>query len=112
MEIFHLGSSCGRRALIVVCCLLMGPALEAQFAVTSPSIMDAIRPADDFATLILQDPWDMNERTDIGWFTYGIDQPYSNLTNISLSNGIFSAIGTTDSPNFWLLDTGLPGTAP
>ena len=54
----------------------------------------------------------MNERTDLGWFTFGIDQPLSNLTNINFSNGIFSATGTTSSPNFWLLDTGLPDTAP
>jgi hypothetical protein len=111
MDISHL-ESCGRSALIVICCLLLAPALEAQFAVTSPSTMDAIRPADDFATLTFQDAWDMNERTDLGWFTYSVDQPPSNLTNISVANGIFSAIGTTSSPNFWLLDTGSPGTAP
>ena len=31
--------------------------------------------AEDFASRVLQDPWDMNERTDFGWFLDGSDSP-------------------------------------
>ena len=54
----------------------------------------------------------MNERTDLGWFTFGVDQPPSNLANINFANGIFSATATASQPNFWLLDSYVPGTAP
>ena len=33
--------------------------------------------AEDFATRSFQDPWDMNERTDFGWFLHGADQSQS-----------------------------------
>ncbi len=51
----------------------------------------------------------MNQMTDLGWYTYGVDQPVSNLTNIAFSGGIFSATSSSSVPgsgfpNFWLLD--------
>jgi hypothetical protein len=48
----------------------------------------------------------MTEWTDLGWFTLGIDQPSANLSGISFSGGIFSAVSSLNDPNFWLLDTG------
>src|ERR1700726_5119511 len=59
--------------------------------VTAPSANETIKAADDFATQAFQDPWDMSQMTDLGWFTYGVDAPPSNLTNIAFSGGIFSA---------------------
>jgi len=84
-----------------------------QITVTSPATTDTLMPADEYASQILQDPWDMNERTDIGWYTEGVDQPYSNLTNLSFSGGIFSSLSNSAAnPNFWLLDTANPTAAP
>jgi hypothetical protein len=68
--------------------------------------------ADDFATRAFQDPWDMNERTDLGWFLNGLDDPQSNLTNVSFSGGVFSA--TTASVNqaqVFLLESAIIGSA-
>src|SRR5437667_919707 len=84
----------------------------AQITVTAPAVNETIRAADDYATLAFQDPWDMNQWTDLGWYTFGIDQPYSSLTNINFSGGIFSATSTTSNPNFWLLDTYTLGSEP
>jgi len=79
---------------------------------TAPATTDVVRPADDFATQAFQDPWDMNQRTDIGWFTFGVDNPPSNLQNPMVANGIFSAVSLNTDPNFWVLDTGVPSAAP
>jgi hypothetical protein len=84
--------------------------------VTAPAANETIKAADDFATLTFQDPWDMSQMTDLGWYTYGVDAPSSNLSSFSFSGGIFSA--TTSSsvpgsgfPNFWLLDPIAPTSA-
>jgi hypothetical protein len=66
--------------------------------------------AEDFASRAFQDPWDMNERTDLGWFLNGIDPPVSDLTNVSFANGLFSAT-TGTSPNVFLLESGNPQAA-
>lgn len=66
--------------------------------------------AEDFATRVLQDPWDMNERTDFGAFLDGSDSPLPDLTNVSFSGGVFSAT-TGTSPNVFLLETRNPNAA-
>ena len=53
----------------------------------------------------------MNEHSDLGWFTFGADQPAVNLSGISVSGGVLSANPTNNDPNFWLLDTFIPGSA-
>src|SRR5882757_8473709 len=87
------------------------PASFAQVTVTAPSTNTMIRAADDYATQAFQDPWDMNQWTDLGWFTFGIDAPPANLSSISFTNGIFSAT-TASTGNFWLLDPFLTGSSP
>jgi hypothetical protein len=79
---------------------------------TAPATTEAIRPADDFATQAFQDPWDMSQRTDIGWFTFGVDSPPSNLQSPTVASGIFSAVSANADPNFWALDTGHLDAAP
>src|SRR5262245_47712281 len=79
---------------------------------STPATAEVIRPADDFATQTFQDPWDMNQRTDIGWYTFGVDSPPSNLQNMTFLNGIFTALSANADPNFWALDTGSPDAAP
>ena len=97
-----------RTVLFAVLALAFACSAAAQ-TVTAPATNITFKAADDFATETFQDPWDMSQMTDLGWYTYGVDQPASNITNIAFSGGIFSA--TTDStvpgsgyPNFWLLD--------
>ena len=90
---------------------MIGSTAAAQLIVTSPASVEVIRAADDFASRTFQDPWDMNQRTDLGWYTFGVDGPQSNLSGISFAGGVFSATSSTNDPNFWLLDTGNPFAA-
>jgi hypothetical protein len=70
-----------------------------------------IKSAADFASEKFQDPMDMNEQTDLGWFIFDkVSGSKSNLSNISFSNGIFSASATSPGPEIQLLETGVPGT--
>ncbi len=50
---------------------------------------------DDYATMVLGDPWDMNEFTDISQYLNQSGQA-SVVTNVSVSNGIFSATSVGD----------------
>ncbi|MCM3881618.1 MAG: GPI anchored serine-threonine rich family protein [Vicinamibacterales bacterium] len=70
----------------------------------------SVASAEDFAARTFQDPWDMNERTDFGWFLNGSDNPLPELSNVSFASGIFSAT-TAVSPNVFLLETGNPYAA-
>src|SRR5215203_1792518 len=51
----------------------------------------SVRAADDFATRAFQDPWDMSQRTDLGWWTFGTDTASgANFVNPTYANGLFS----------------------
>ena len=77
--------------------------------VTAPTVNETLKAADDFATQTFQDPWDMNQMTDLGWYTYSVDAPPSNLASFSFSGGIFTATGNGSTPpNIWLLDLNPP----
>jgi hypothetical protein len=97
--------------LLPLAVILAGIA-DAQITVTQPSANTVFRAADDYATQAFQDPWDMKQWTDLGWYTYGVDQPPSNLTGFSFAGGMFSATSTSTNPNFWLLDTFTPNSVP
>ena len=72
----------------------------------------AVRSGDDFATRAFQDPWDMNERTDLGWWVNGADDPAHGLQNPpAFSGGEFIATSTNANPNVFLLETGNPNAA-
>jgi hypothetical protein len=94
----------GVTVIVIVCALYSPQRVFAQSVTLAGS--SAVASAEDFATRVLQDPWDMNKRTDFGWFLEGADPPDPNLTNISFTNGIFSAT-TGTSPNLFLLETGI-----
>src|SRR5258707_407135 len=97
--------------LFLVSALLCTPArLLAQTPTVTLGGTAAVASAEDFATRTFQDPWDMNERTDLGWFLYGSDNPSPDLTNGSVSGGNFSPT-TGTSPNLFLLETGIPFAA-
>jgi hypothetical protein len=72
-------------------------------------------PFREYATRELGDPWDMSERTDIGWLTWGVDSPPHNLSTLGMSvdannNFYFTAQTATASPSFFTLDSWQPGT--
>lgn len=95
-----------RKPFVITAALVLATArVTSAQTITSPSGTVVVASADDYATRILQDPWDMNERTDLGWFTFGEPTLPSNLSNMSFANGIFSATPTLDDSFFWLLDT-------
>ena len=94
---------------VFVCAVLCAPVrLLAQSVTLNGSV--AVASAEDFATRSFQDPWDMNERTDFGWFLYGADPPAPDLINPSFSGGLFHAT-TGTNPNLFLLETGNPFAA-
>jgi len=71
------------------------------------AVTDAVSEGKDFATLVLRDPWDMSEDTDISQYINS-DGQYNQLQNIQVTNGIFSSKSTTDRFNakFYLLFPG------
>ena len=67
----------------------------------------AVASANDFATTVFQDPWDMNQRTDVGWWLNSVDAPYAGFATSTFANGLFSGTVRAD-PNVWLLESGSP----
>ncbi len=58
----------------------------------------------------------MKQRTDIGFFTWGIDQPTSNMTGKKITtdtwgNDVFQGTPSTSDPSFFVLDPFTPGAA-
>ncbi|MDH7513978.1 MAG: hypothetical protein QHH14_13610, partial [Clostridiales bacterium] len=92
--------------------------LSSQISVTSPSSREDIKACADYADEVLLDRWDMNERTDLGWRIYNTyELPLSYLTNITFSNGLFSARSErvpgwpepiTSDVNITILDSAYP----
>jgi hypothetical protein len=102
-----------RTAVIVIAVhLFVIPASTSAQTVTSPSGAVAVPTSGDFFSTAFQDSADMNHRTDIGWFAYGVDQPRGNLSGISFANGVFSATAASNDPNIFLLETGNPFSVP
>jgi hypothetical protein len=93
--------------LLAVAVLCPVPAAAQMVTSVGASI---VAPANDFATQAFQDPWDMNERTDLGCFLYSTDQPGSGFTSLGFANGVFSGT-TAGSSNFFLLESGNPNAA-
>jgi hypothetical protein len=93
-------------AIVFVCdrALLLAQSVTPQGSLSVAS-------ADEYASQVLQDPWDMNQRTDFGWFLNGADQPLPQLTAASFSNGIFTASISGQSPNLFLLEPRNPEAA-
>ena len=90
-----------------------------QITVTAPAAKVTVKAAPDYATEVLHDRWDMNQRTDLGWRIFNtVEMPLSNLSNISFSGGLFTATsvpaspGSPDSdPNISILDSAYLGAA-
>ena len=101
------------RALMYICFFCFTLYCHPQITVTSPASDLTYASAADYATMSFQDPWDMNQRTDLGWFIFNeLNQlPYPYMENISFSGGMFTADSTTNGPNIFVLDTGITTTA-
>lgn len=96
--------------------LSLGSSLAGAQTITSPTSAKTIVPWDEYATQVIRDPWDMSDRTDIGFFTWGLDQPTSNMTSKQMAadtfgQTIFTAAPITNDPSIFLLDSYSPGTA-
>jgi len=102
--------------------LVINRAAWAQTLTSGPtSGQTTVLPAKDYASYAWQDAWDMDKRTDIGWLTWGVDQPISQMTWKQMSNCSIGVTGCatfqflpneTAQPMFWLLDTWQPGSSP
>jgi len=106
------------RRIASVACLVLGlsttPTLAQTITVTAPtSGANAVASANDFATQAFQDPWDMSERSDPGWWLHSVDIPSNGFSGVSFGGGVFSGtIAPNSVPNLWLLETGLPNVPP
>jgi hypothetical protein len=98
-----------RIALVAATAIFCTPASLLGQSVTLNGSLN-VAAAEDYATRSFQDPWDMNDRTDLGWFLHGTDQPASQMSNVSFGGGIFSAT-TGSGANVFLLETGNPEAA-
>jgi hypothetical protein len=109
--------SCGFLSLFFI--LVFAAAGWGQITVTAPAAKITVKAAPDYATEVLHDRWDMNQRTDLGWRIFNtVEAPVSNLSNISFAGGLFTATsipaspGSPDSdPNISILDSAYPGAA-
>jgi hypothetical protein len=92
--------------LVALALLWSGDAVAGPYAVNRPATPVSTSAAIDFATIAVQDPWDMSGRLDVGAFLGTKDAPASGFTDISFGGGIFSARTTANDANLFLLDTG------
>src|SRR5678815_1397950 len=72
--------------------LSLGASLAGAQTITSPASAKTIVPWDEYATQVIRDPWDMKDRTDIGFFTWGLDQPTSNMTSKQMATDTFLSL--------------------
>ena len=80
----------------------------AQYSNVSPtgSTVIQVKAADDFATRAFQDPWDMSQRTDVGWWTWGVDTAAAgNFANPSVANGVFTGSLNGGAATLFLLES-------
>ncbi len=99
------------RAFLLLAVVLCAPAALLAQTVTLGGNVN-VASAADFATQSFRDPWDMNERTDLGWHLNGVDAPTSNLTNVSFGGGVFTGTASGVESNVFLLETAIIGSAP
>jgi hypothetical protein len=97
--------------LYVVAASLYAAPAAAQFTITAPTGATPInvRAADDFATRAFQDPWDMSQRTDVGWWTFGTDTSIAlNFQNPAVTGGVFTGTKPSGGPaGLYLLESPL-----
>jgi len=93
--------------------LYASPVAAQSFTVTAPAAgTTSVAGANDFATTAFQDPWDMSQRTDVGWWTFGTDNAIAfNFQNPSVASGVFTGTKPNNAPaGLFLLESGLAPT--
>jgi hypothetical protein len=97
----------------VIAALSATSASAQTITVTAPSNgANVVASANDYATTVLQDPWDMNQRTDLGWWLNSLEYPFANggWSSSGFSGGVFN--GTVQaSSHVWLLETAFANAA-
>jgi hypothetical protein len=97
---------------VVLVGLCAASAAAQTLTVTAPSGgANVVASANDFATEVFQDPWDMSQRSDPGWWLNSVDFPYHGFSSITFNNGILTGTIAAD-PNVWLLETNFPNLPP
>jgi hypothetical protein len=105
-----------KKTLLYACTALVFSAVPASaqtFTGITPSNPTPInvKAADDFATRAFQDPWDMSQRTDVGWWTFGTDTAAAfNFQNPTVANGLFTGTNPGATASLFLLESGLQPT--
>lgn len=93
--------------LFIVVCISLGLLSSGDVLPVLATSNDAgtakIKEGNDFATQVLRDPWDMEEFFDV---SQGIAAQGTNLSEINVQNGVFSAKTTQDSNFFFALYPG------
>lgn len=106
-------------AAAMIALVFLAGLASAQITVTSPAARTNVKAAPDYATEVLGDAWDMNERTDLGWRIFNTVEQYpSYLANISFAGGLFSAVTaytpggseTYSDVNITILDSAYPSS--
>jgi hypothetical protein len=94
---------------VVSAFVLYASPAAAQYSNVSPTSGTVnIKAADDFATTAFQDPWDMSQRTDVGWWTFGTDTAIGvNFQNPSVAGGVFSGTKPGAPASLFLLESAL-----
>ncbi|MBI1801796.1 MAG: hypothetical protein HYR71_09245, partial [Chloroflexi bacterium] len=86
--------------------LMSSPGLTV--TVTEPNgVGDKFKEETDFATVVLGDPWDMNQSTDIK-VNGPVDNPGRGFGGASFASGVFSGTTISNDAYFWLLHQGYP----
>src|SRR4051812_39042823 len=102
--------------VVLASVLFVSPAAAQTFNVSQPAAGTTnIKSAEDFPTRAFQDPWDMSQRTDVGWWTFGTDTAIGgNYQSPTVANGIFSGTMSGSTATLFLLESGLlgPNAAP
>src|SRR4051794_7500389 len=75
------------RAVLVWAALFAAVPAGAQTLTSGPAVDTVVTPAHDYAATQWQDPWDMKQRTDIGWFTWAVEsESLSGMTSKGMTS--------------------------
>src|SRR3954471_4177942 len=99
--------------VVLASVLFVSPVAAQTFNVSQPAAGTTnVKSAEDFPTRAFQDPWDMSQRTDVGWWTFGTDTAIGfNFQNPTVANGVFSGTKPTQgAAALFLLESGLAPT--
>lgn len=97
-------------------CFLLGflaaSASAQSISVTAPPAgANPVASANDYATQQMQNPWDMSQRDDPGYWLNSVDFPAAGWQSTSFANGVFTGVVNADA-NLFLVETGSPALPP